>query len=181
MKCGQNLGCQREGLLDEHRPYSTSWQSMPTLRETHPDTGNEMIDRLTARSDQIASFPLSGRMVPEYQATDVREGHREALSDNLSNQAGSDRHFGRGAWRADVATGTLDAASPTRPGLESSVPDVIFAHIKPVTVTVVRRLAGGKDANRFKEQVESQHGADCLASGQRQRQTNAISGDAENP
>ena len=32
-----------------------------------------MIDRLTARSEQIASFPLSGRMVPEYQATDVRE------------------------------------------------------------------------------------------------------------
>ena len=32
-----------------------------------------MIDRLTGRSEQIASLPLSGRMVPEYEAPDVRE------------------------------------------------------------------------------------------------------------
>ena len=32
-----------------------------------------MIERLTNRSEQIASFPLSGRMVPEYEAPDVRE------------------------------------------------------------------------------------------------------------
>lgn len=32
-----------------------------------------MVDRLTNRSEQIASFPLSGRMVPEYEAPDVRE------------------------------------------------------------------------------------------------------------
>ena len=38
-----------------------------------PRYGQRMIDRLTARSEQIASFPLSGRMVPEYQAADVRE------------------------------------------------------------------------------------------------------------
>ena len=38
-----------------------------------PRYGQRLIDRLTARSEQIASFPLTGRMVPEYQATDVRE------------------------------------------------------------------------------------------------------------
>ena len=32
-----------------------------------------MIDKLTRRSEQIASFPLSGRMVPEYEAEDIRE------------------------------------------------------------------------------------------------------------
>jgi plasmid stabilization system protein ParE len=32
-----------------------------------------MIDRLTKRSEQIAAFPRSGRMVPEYEAPDIRE------------------------------------------------------------------------------------------------------------
>ncbi len=32
-----------------------------------------MIDRLTRRSEQIAGFPLSGAMVPEYEADDIRE------------------------------------------------------------------------------------------------------------
>jgi plasmid stabilization system protein ParE len=32
-----------------------------------------MIDRLTKRSEQIAVFPRSGRMVPEYEAPDIRE------------------------------------------------------------------------------------------------------------
>jgi plasmid stabilization system protein ParE len=32
-----------------------------------------MIDRLTRRSEQIAVFPQSGRMVPEYEAPDLRE------------------------------------------------------------------------------------------------------------
>ena len=32
-----------------------------------------MIDRLTQRSEQIATFPESGRMVPEYEAPDIRE------------------------------------------------------------------------------------------------------------
>lgn len=38
-----------------------------------PRYGQRMVDRLTNRSEQIASFPLSGRMVPEYEAPDVRE------------------------------------------------------------------------------------------------------------
>lgn len=32
-----------------------------------------MVDRLTRRSEQIASFPMSGRKVPEYEADDIRE------------------------------------------------------------------------------------------------------------
>jgi len=32
-----------------------------------------MIDRLTKRSIQIAEFPYSGRMVPEYEVNEVRE------------------------------------------------------------------------------------------------------------
>jgi toxin ParE1/3/4 len=31
------------------------------------------VDRLTRRSEQIAAFPPSGRMVPEYGAPDIRE------------------------------------------------------------------------------------------------------------
>jgi plasmid stabilization system protein ParE len=31
------------------------------------------IDRRTKRSEQIAAFPRSGRMVPEYEALDIRE------------------------------------------------------------------------------------------------------------
>jgi toxin ParE1/3/4 len=32
-----------------------------------------MVDRITARSRQIAQFPRSGQMVPEYQDPDIRE------------------------------------------------------------------------------------------------------------
>ena len=32
-----------------------------------------MVDKLTRRSEQITAFPLSGRMVPEYEAEDIRE------------------------------------------------------------------------------------------------------------
>ena len=31
-----------------------------------------MVDRLTRRSQQIGEFPLSGRMVPEYEMTQIR-------------------------------------------------------------------------------------------------------------
>jgi plasmid stabilization system protein ParE len=33
----------------------------------------DVVDRLTSRSKQIAAFPRSGRVVPEYEADDVRE------------------------------------------------------------------------------------------------------------
>ena len=32
-----------------------------------------MVDRLTKRSEQIDAFPKSGRVVPEFQAEDIRE------------------------------------------------------------------------------------------------------------
>ena len=38
-----------------------------------PEFALRVIDRLTSRSQQIASFPLSGRKVPEYDVTDIRE------------------------------------------------------------------------------------------------------------
>ena len=34
---------------------------------------NRLIDRLTRRSEQIGLFPQSGRMVPEYKRSDIRE------------------------------------------------------------------------------------------------------------
>jgi toxin ParE1/3/4 len=38
-----------------------------------PTYASGMVDRITRRSAQIADSPLSGRMVPEYQAHDIRE------------------------------------------------------------------------------------------------------------
>ena len=32
-----------------------------------------VVDRLTRRTEQLASFPESGQMVPEYQREDIRE------------------------------------------------------------------------------------------------------------
>ena len=32
-----------------------------------------LVDRITSRSRQIARFPMSGQMVPEYQDPDIRE------------------------------------------------------------------------------------------------------------
>ena len=33
----------------------------------------QVADRLTKRSEQIGAFPLSGRVVPEYDSQDIRE------------------------------------------------------------------------------------------------------------
>ncbi|RKY81825.1 type II toxin-antitoxin system RelE/ParE family toxin [candidate division KSB1 bacterium] len=38
-----------------------------------PVYAKRIVDRMTRRSEQIAEFPLSGRMVPEYEAEDIRE------------------------------------------------------------------------------------------------------------
>lgn len=38
-----------------------------------PVYAKRMVDRLTRRSEQIADFPMSGRMVLEYEADDIRE------------------------------------------------------------------------------------------------------------
>ncbi len=43
------------------------------IAQDSPAYAKRMVDRLTRRSQQIAEFPLSGRMVPEYQTTQIRE------------------------------------------------------------------------------------------------------------
>ena len=43
------------------------------LAQTSPEYARRIVDRLTKRSIQIASFPFSGRMVPEYELNEVRE------------------------------------------------------------------------------------------------------------
>ena len=43
------------------------------IAQDAPLYARRMIDRLTKRSEQIAVFPRSGRMVPEYEASDIRE------------------------------------------------------------------------------------------------------------
>ncbi|MEW6615329.1 MAG: type II toxin-antitoxin system RelE/ParE family toxin [Thermodesulfobacteriota bacterium] len=42
------------------------------IAQDSPVYAQRMIDRLTRRSEQIATFPLSGCMVPEYEAQDIR-------------------------------------------------------------------------------------------------------------
>ena len=43
------------------------------IAQTSPEYALRIVDRLTRRSIQIASFPFSGRMVPEYELNEVRE------------------------------------------------------------------------------------------------------------
>ena len=43
------------------------------IAQDSPQYAKRMVDRLTRRSQQIASFPLSGRVVPEFQKPQIRE------------------------------------------------------------------------------------------------------------
>ena len=38
-----------------------------------PTYARRMVDKITHRSEQIAEHPFSGRIVPEYEADDIRE------------------------------------------------------------------------------------------------------------
>ena len=38
-----------------------------------PLYARRMVDRLTARSQQLSAFPQSGRVVPEFEREDIRE------------------------------------------------------------------------------------------------------------
>jgi len=49
------------------------WKERPASSLNSPTYAKRMVDRITRRSSQIAGNPLSGRMVPEYQAQDIRE------------------------------------------------------------------------------------------------------------
>lgn len=43
------------------------------VAQTSPDYAQRIVNQLANRSKQIANFPLSGRMVPEYELNEVRE------------------------------------------------------------------------------------------------------------
>lgn len=43
------------------------------VAQTSPEYARRIVDNLTRRSIQIAAFPFSGRMVPEYEINEVRE------------------------------------------------------------------------------------------------------------
>ena len=49
------------------------------IAQNSPLYARQIVDRLTRRSEQIALFPLSGRVVLEYQAQDIRELHRRSI------------------------------------------------------------------------------------------------------
>ena len=53
-----------EGHLDAIYDY---------IAQDSPEYARRMVDRLTRRSQQIASLPLSGRRVPEYDIDQIRE------------------------------------------------------------------------------------------------------------
>ncbi len=43
------------------------------IAQDSPEYALRVVDRLTRRSEQIATFPRSGRIVPEVQDSDLRE------------------------------------------------------------------------------------------------------------
>ena len=43
------------------------------ISQTSPQYAQIIVERLTRRSEQIADFPLSGRMVPEFETKQIRE------------------------------------------------------------------------------------------------------------
>jgi toxin ParE1/3/4 len=43
------------------------------LAETSPEYARRIVERLVNRSEQVAAFPRSGRMVPEYEIDEVRQ------------------------------------------------------------------------------------------------------------
>ena len=43
------------------------------IAQNSPQYARRMVDRLTRRSEQISQFPASGRIVPEFEAEQIRE------------------------------------------------------------------------------------------------------------
>jgi toxin ParE1/3/4 len=43
------------------------------VAQTSPEYARRIVDRLTKCSTQIAAFPFSGRVVPEYEINEVRQ------------------------------------------------------------------------------------------------------------
>lgn len=49
------------------------WAIHEYLAKSSPEYAQRVVDRLTRRTQQIKNFPLSGRVVPEFEAQQVRE------------------------------------------------------------------------------------------------------------
>jgi addiction module RelE/StbE family toxin len=49
------------------------WAIHEYLAQSSPEYAQRVVDRLTRRTQQIRSFPLSGRVVPEFNAPQIRE------------------------------------------------------------------------------------------------------------
>jgi toxin ParE1/3/4 len=43
------------------------------ISQNSPQYAQRLVERLTRRSEQIANFPLSGRIVPEFETQQIRE------------------------------------------------------------------------------------------------------------
>jgi toxin ParE1/3/4 len=43
------------------------------LSQTSPEYAQRIVERLVSRSERLAAFPHSGRMVPEYELDEVRQ------------------------------------------------------------------------------------------------------------
>ncbi|WP_414623381.1 type II toxin-antitoxin system RelE/ParE family toxin [Calothrix sp. CCY 0018] len=43
------------------------------MAQTSPQYASRLVDRITKRSEQITSFSLSGRTVPEFETKQIRE------------------------------------------------------------------------------------------------------------
>ena len=41
--------------------------------QNSPQYAQRLVEKLTSRSEQIANFPLSGRIVPEFETKQIRE------------------------------------------------------------------------------------------------------------
>ena len=52
------------GQLESIRDY---------FAQTSPEYAQRLVERLVNRSERIAAFPRSGRMVPEYEIDEVRQ------------------------------------------------------------------------------------------------------------
>ncbi len=57
------------------------------ISQNSPQYAQRLVERLTRRSEQIANFPFSGRLVPEFETEQIREVIEGFLSHNLLYQA----------------------------------------------------------------------------------------------
>lgn len=72
-KFAQSLVCQNEGELDIRGARSTTRHPSVRCTLTSPQYATKVADRLTKRSQLIATFPHSGRVVPEANNVNIRE------------------------------------------------------------------------------------------------------------